>query len=1160
MAGTDYVIAPQIPRGLAPAIEGLAREILRKRPRDIYTFAARHFEQLVKLRDKECGVKPLDRKSYKNDYVFDWIDRNDVETQKRIIKDLRKYTHSLNEDAIAKGQRMISTMRQGKPRRREKEILNESGWSINRTVKVFKEYEGQRENVKTRTNGRSTKKLVREPHVSGIDSKRVTLSGNTLKNIKRPVDKLYRSVGEECGQGRVSSNNLKRQRSADQIEASENAALFVDRRRSRSLANNEDRNENARRRCAEELPGSWKEEAAVKLNLRSDKKNGEEPKDRGEKYTVESRSNNVFDQAIVNVTTVVSVVLPSVVTRQSSANSVRSEVHESNDECKSSLVLPPITVDPCKSVKKESNLTLPSLSNEADGRPTSSCEDGSSLDPKEKESTNLGAELVNKEEIVRSWEHLNKCEETVDKDKLDETQHRTGVVKNLLEVEADEHFQDSLNVTPDPIDNSQRADSLEQIETENKDEPELEEGANELKRKLIEIETVEKSIENALASSRSNVSFDHEIQATDIEQEKDSSLHKEKEIQLDDKADQIKEDEDETKSDSAKEKGSNKENEEEIEEVLEVPITSDVDTNILKESVNESVDDPSCYVLKEGSPCKIPESVTTVIIPDQVPNEIEDLNAIDDLNTLGESENYQHDERFGEYIGPEAHDYPSEVDAHFLRDVKNTSYQNLGNIKEEEESNDFANKHDFDLLSSRTVESVDEDSVESEEKSSDLKQTSTDNVKEDKSLQTSIKTVEKETLDDRSSDLSLSLEKSEPQIPELNLDSLQDLTVSSFERNDSKNLETEKENDSTTVYEEENGTLSSSDNSSERKSSGKVQPREDEEKSESQNKLVNDVIRDETVQTLEEEIAKELIQNFIHDESIHKTSVEEEVSGANIEESDDTKKVEELSQELINAETVSRENTEVDNEKTEEEKIEEIESGGNKMGEISENSDLCSESKIVEPIEEYSHRAVIEESVEGGEKEIEVEERAEVQIEELKDEEEKDKERIEETSEASHDGQQRYTNYRHTGEFHDSIPLPLIEFPRLVYRRTSMIDNEENASVPSMSSLDSNPELTVPYIIDLLGKYRSLDKKPSLAGFINISPYIIRFENVLHEPQTVDKPVVSTAETSSSFSSDTDDLREPLALDNTPQPVIIEEITNDDEEKEGSRVTSQNEC
>lgn len=50
--GTGYLIAPRVPHGLATVVEGLAREVLRHRPEDIYVFAARHFEKLLKLREE----------------------------------------------------------------------------------------------------------------------------------------------------------------------------------------------------------------------------------------------------------------------------------------------------------------------------------------------------------------------------------------------------------------------------------------------------------------------------------------------------------------------------------------------------------------------------------------------------------------------------------------------------------------------------------------------------------------------------------------------------------------------------------------------------------------------------------------------------------------------------------------------------------------------------------------------------------------------------------------------------------------------------------------------------------------------------------------------------------------------------------------------------
>lgn len=46
-----------IPPGMDMALQGLAREVLREQPRDLYRFAATHFERLLKIRDlagKNC--------------------------------------------------------------------------------------------------------------------------------------------------------------------------------------------------------------------------------------------------------------------------------------------------------------------------------------------------------------------------------------------------------------------------------------------------------------------------------------------------------------------------------------------------------------------------------------------------------------------------------------------------------------------------------------------------------------------------------------------------------------------------------------------------------------------------------------------------------------------------------------------------------------------------------------------------------------------------------------------------------------------------------------------------------------------------------------------------------------------------------------------------
>ena len=52
--GTDkpLFIRLSLPSGLEESLEGLAREVLRSQPKNIYEFAAEHFEELLRKRNK----------------------------------------------------------------------------------------------------------------------------------------------------------------------------------------------------------------------------------------------------------------------------------------------------------------------------------------------------------------------------------------------------------------------------------------------------------------------------------------------------------------------------------------------------------------------------------------------------------------------------------------------------------------------------------------------------------------------------------------------------------------------------------------------------------------------------------------------------------------------------------------------------------------------------------------------------------------------------------------------------------------------------------------------------------------------------------------------------------------------------------------------------
>ena len=52
MADRPLFIRLSMPSGLEDALEGLAREILRSQPKDMYEFAAQYFEGLLTKRNK----------------------------------------------------------------------------------------------------------------------------------------------------------------------------------------------------------------------------------------------------------------------------------------------------------------------------------------------------------------------------------------------------------------------------------------------------------------------------------------------------------------------------------------------------------------------------------------------------------------------------------------------------------------------------------------------------------------------------------------------------------------------------------------------------------------------------------------------------------------------------------------------------------------------------------------------------------------------------------------------------------------------------------------------------------------------------------------------------------------------------------------------------
>lgn len=165
---------------------------------------------------------------------------------------------------------------------------------------------------------------------------------------------------------------------------------------------------------------------------------------------------------------------------------------------------------------------------------------------------------------------------------------------------------------------------------------------------------------------------------------------------------------------------------------------------------------------------------------------------------------------------------------------------------------------------------------------------------------------------------------------------------------------------------------------------------------------------------------------------------------------------------------------------------------------------------------------------------------------------------------------EKIANFRHTGEFHDSLPLPFVEISKNIsitenvcplksIRRTTndiiltLPSNERYATVSSGVTLFDSSRITVPRDIDILKNFTLFVNKSNWteSPSQNASSPIFRIDRAFDQAYTTEKILVPRVE-ETNMDFNTDDIREPLAIDDTPRPVIIEEIdvANIDEEKE----------
>ena len=166
---------------------------------------------------------------------------------------------------------------------------------------------------------------------------------------------------------------------------------------------------------------------------------------------------------------------------------------------------------------------------------------------------------------------------------------------------------------------------------------------------------------------------------------------------------------------------------------------------------------------------------------------------------------------------------------------------------------------------------------------------------------------------------------------------------------------------------------------------------------------------------------------------------------------------------------------------------------------------------------------------------------------------------------------------RHTGEFHDSLPLPFIETSKymLVHRSKPALQTTDDcltfpanlySEIQGCTGIFNVPSLRhchklSPTVVDIFENFHLLVNASNWSQLSsNTSPCIIRVGHASDQVHATDKadsiPIFET-----SFNSDDpDDLREPLALDSTPQPIIIEEISSVDQGEEQTTLSLHKEA
>lgn len=147
-------------------------------------------------------------------------------------------------------------------------------------------------------------------------------------------------------------------------------------------------------------------------------------------------------------------------------------------------------------------------------------------------------------------------------------------------------------------------------------------------------------------------------------------------------------------------------------------------------------------------------------------------------------------------------------------------------------------------------------------------------------------------------------------------------------------------------------------------------------------------------------------------------------------------------------------------------------------------------------------------------------------------------------------GNKTSTSYssRHTGEFHDSLPLPILEISK-----DKMLKCMQDSAKPVRTSF-FNPESPQACVLLAFGFPNSLldDGSNWSKGYVGFPPSVVHADepNFKREGNPTNATRRASNLTEEHSDSDIDSVREPLALDETSRSILIEEITAADEEEE----------